>query len=71
MADVTALQVQLEALREAWRTGATEIAYEGKRISYRDAQGMQQAIASLEAEIARATGQGAVKQAVIRSSKGW
>jgi hypothetical protein len=62
------LQLQLDDLKTAYRTGATSISYEGKTISYRSGAEMQAAIASLEAEIA---GTVPVRSIVIRSDKGW
>ena len=71
MADLPTLLNQLEQLRAAWRSGHVEVAYDGKRVSYRDAEGMKQAIAALEAEIARAQGVRRPTIGVIRSSRGW
>ncbi|MGB8400291.1 phage head-tail joining protein [Bradyrhizobium sp.] len=70
MADVAALTEQLEALRSAYRTGATSISYEGKQISYRDTAGMQAAIIAIEAEIANATGTTPARNIYPRST-GW
>lgn len=71
MTDINTLRRQLEALRTAYRSGASEISYEGKRISYRDSDGMRAAIASLESEVAKAEGRKPFGVAVVRSNKGW
>jgi hypothetical protein len=71
MADVAALTAQLEALRNARRSGASSLGYGDKRIEFRDDQGMQAAIAAIEAEIAAATGTLKPRIAVVRSTKGW
>jgi hypothetical protein len=71
MTDIAVLQSQLESLKAAYRTGATSIQYDGKQISYRDSQGMLQAIAAIEDEIAQASGAAPVHSFVVRSEKGW
>lgn len=68
MTDLATLQSELEALKTAYRTGATSISYEGKAITYKSGDEMRIAIANLEAEIA---GGPAVRSFVVRSSKGW
>ena len=71
MADLATLQADLEALRAAYRSGATSIGYGDKRVDYRDTEGMQAAIASLEAEIAAITGENKPRLIVARSTKGY
>jgi hypothetical protein len=61
------LQTQLASLREAYQSGATSIGYEGKQISYRSAEDMRAAIASLEAQLGIIGG----RSTVVRSQKGW
>lgn len=56
MADLATLRTRLESLKAAYHVGASRIQYDGKSIDYRDAAGMREAIASLEAEIAAASG---------------
>jgi hypothetical protein len=67
MTDLATLQLQLEALKAARRTGARVVAFKDHRIEYRSDEELVAAIASLEAEIAGTT----VNTVVIRSSKGW
>ena len=66
MAD--SLQVQLDALKLAYRTGATTISYQGQSISYKSGDEMCAAIASLQAEIAGAV---PIRSFVVRGNKGW
>jgi hypothetical protein len=66
--DLAALKGQLVSLREAYRTGAAEVSYEGKQIRYRSAEDMRAAIASLENEIGT---QQQARTIVIRGDKGW
>lgn len=68
--DLGTLQLQLANLREAQRSGATRVQYEGKSVDYRSAAEMAQAIAALENTISRMSGR-AVRHPVVRSQKGW
>jgi hypothetical protein len=61
------LEAQLASLREAYRSGATTISYEGKSVSYRNAEDLRAAIASIEAELGIVHG----RSTVVRSTKGW
>lgn len=47
---------ELAALKKAYRAGALEVTYEGKRIRYDDEAGLRRRIAYLEGEIALASG---------------
>jgi ABC-type Fe3+ transport system substrate-binding protein len=64
---IAELQSQLDALKTAYRAGATSIAYEGKTITYRSVSEMQAAIASLEAELGLSIG----KPIRVVTDKGW
>ena len=66
--DVATLTGQLEALRTAWRSGASSVAYEGKSVTYRSAAEMQAAISSLERQLGIDT---RPKRVVCRTSTGW
>ena len=50
------LAAELAALKAAYRAGALEVTYEGKRIRYDDEAGLRRRIAYLEGEIAQASG---------------
>lgn len=50
------LQAELDALKEAYRSGVRKLSYEGKLTEYDDEAGMRRRIAFLETEIARAAG---------------
>lgn len=50
------LAAELAALKAAYRAGALEVTYEGKRIRYDDEAGLRRRIAYLESEIAQASG---------------
>lgn len=71
MTDLTTLLADLEKLKSAYRSGAREVAYGDKRISYRDDAEMRAAIAGIEAELAAAQGARPVRNIVVRSDKGW
>ncbi|MCA1453976.1 hypothetical protein I6F35_12215 [Bradyrhizobium sp. BRP22] len=71
MTDVLELQAQLEELRRAYRSGARSVSYEGKNVTYGSGDEMRAAIASLQAEIAHATGTTLQTIGVVRSSKGY
>ncbi|MEY9348843.1 low affinity Fe/Cu permease [Bradyrhizobium japonicum] len=71
MADIVDLQSQLDELKRAYRSGARTVSYDGKSVTYADGAELRAAIASLESEIARATGTPASAIGVVRSSKGY
>lgn len=50
------LTAELAALKAAYRAGALEVSYEGKRIRYDDEAGLRRRISYLEGEIAQAAG---------------
>lgn len=68
MTDRTALLDQLEALREARRSGASSLSYEGKSVTYRSDAEIAAAIAALENELGLTQ---PVRTVVVRSTKGW
>lgn len=68
MTDTAALLRDLEALKAAYRSGASTVAYDGKTITFRDGAEMRAAIASIETELGLAT---TPKSVVVRSNKGW
>lgn len=66
--DITAMQGQLASLKEALRSGAQSVSYEGKSVSYRTSADMQAVINALERSLnidARP------RRVVVRTSKGW
>ena len=67
MAD--SLQVQLDALRAAYRSGIRVVSYENKSVTYADPADMRAAIASLELELYGPSA--APRNIVVRSDKGW
>jgi hypothetical protein len=68
MTDMTTLQTQLDSLRAAYASGARSIGYDGKTITYRDADEMRAAIAALENQI---NGPSTPRTILVRSKKGW
>ena len=56
MADVQALQGELDALKAAYRSGTRRVSYEGKTVEYDDEAGLWRRIARVEAELAGMTG---------------
>ena len=63
-----AMQDALDALRAAYRSGATSVSYDGKTVNYRSSQDMLATILSLENQL----GQNATpRRVVVRTSKGW
>lgn len=68
MADPVLLQAQLDALRAAYFSGASSVAYEGKSVLYRSGADMLAAIDSLERQLGIDT---RPRRVVMRSCKGW
>jgi hypothetical protein len=62
------MQAALDALRAAYRSGATSVSYDGKNVAYRSAADMQAAILSLENQLGQNT---IPKRVVVRTNKGW
>jgi hypothetical protein len=71
MTDVIELQAQLDELRRAYRSGARSVSYDGKSVAYGSSEEMRAAIASLQAEVAHATGTTIGAIGVVRSNKGY
>ncbi|MEY9236430.1 low affinity Fe/Cu permease [Bradyrhizobium japonicum] len=71
MADIADLQSQLNELKRAYRSGARSVSYDGKTVTYADGAELRAVIASLENEIARATGSPPSAIGVVRSTKGY
>lgn len=69
MADTVALEAQLTALREAYYSGATRVAYGDKSVEYRSRADMLATISGLEQQLGISSARpGAV---VVRARKGW
>ena len=66
--DAATMLAQLDALRAAFRSGASSVAYEGKSVTYRGTADMQAAIRSLERQLGIDT---QPKRVVVRTAKGW
>jgi hypothetical protein len=64
------LQTQLDSLKAAYRTGTLTVSYDGKTVTYRNADEMRAIISSIESELV-STGAAPVRSIVIRSDKGW
>ncbi|TYL86339.1 phage head-tail joining protein [Bradyrhizobium cytisi] len=71
MADVAALQAQLDALKRAYRSGVRSLEYDGRSITYTSGEEMRAAIASLQSEIAQIMGTTTPTVGVVRSTKGY
>ncbi|MGY3490225.1 hypothetical protein ACVW1C_008108 [Bradyrhizobium sp. USDA 4011] len=71
MADLAALQTQLDALKRAYRSGVRTVEYDGRSTSYVTGDEMRAAIASLQSEIAQIEGTAAPTIGVVRSTKGY
>jgi hypothetical protein len=71
MTDLTTLQAQLEALKNARRSGVASAGYGDKRTEFRSDEELQAAIGALEGEIAAMEGTLNPRIAVVRSTKGW
>ncbi|MCW2084357.1 hypothetical protein ABIE85_008371 [Bradyrhizobium diazoefficiens] len=71
MADLATLQVQLDALKAAYRSGIRTVEYDGRSTSYVSGEEMRAAIASLQSEIAQIMGTTTPTVGVVRSTKGY
>lgn len=71
MADLTALQAQLDELKRAYRSGTRSLEYDGRSITYTSGDEMRAAIASLQSEIAQIMGTTTPTVGVVRSTKGF
>jgi len=69
--DLTSLQAQLATLKNAYRSGARRVSYDGKNVDYGTTQEMREAIAALENDIATMQGTKPVRTILVRSHKGW
>ena len=73
MADVSELLADLEKLKAARRSGATEIWTGSDKVTFRSDRDLTKAIAAVEAEIAQLQGSSRPKNVVLRSLpfRGW
>jgi hypothetical protein len=71
MADIATLQAQLDAVKSAYRSGTRTLQYEGRQVVYATGEEMRAVIASLESEIAQATGTMTPTVGMVRSDKGY
>jgi hypothetical protein len=62
------LQAQLDALMNAYNSGASTVTYEGKTVTYRSLPEMQAVIVSLQTQLGQRTTPTTV---VMRGDKGW
>ncbi len=63
-------QQQAEALREAMTSGVLTVEYDGKRVTYRSVGEIREALAEVDAALAREEGR-RVRQIRINTSKGF
>ena len=63
-------QQQAEALREAMASGVLTVEYDGKRVTYRSVGEIREALAEVEAALAREEGR-RVRQIRINTNKGF
>lgn len=68
MTDSVTLLRDLEALKAAYRSGASSVGYGDKRVDYRDGAEMRAAIAAIETELGIST---TPKSVVVRGFKNW
>jgi hypothetical protein len=71
MTDIAVLQVQLETLRAARRSGVRTLTFGERSQTRASDKELVAAIADLEAEIAATAGTPRPRSVVIRSGKGW
>ncbi|MFB6448937.1 phage head-tail joining protein [Bradyrhizobium tunisiense] len=71
MADLAALQAQLDTLKRAYRSGVRTVEYDGRATTYVSGEEMRAAIFSLREEIAQIMGAATPTVGVVRSSKGY
>lgn len=62
---------QLEALRDALASGVRRVRFADREMEFRDVAELKQAIATAEAEIAKAAGAPVVRQIRISTEKGF
>jgi len=63
-------QQQAEALREAMTSGVLTVEYDGKRVTYRSVGEIREALAEVDAALAREQGR-RVRQIRINTNKGF
>ena len=63
-------QQQAEALREAMTSGVLTVEYDGKRVTYRSVGEIREALAEVDAALAREEGR-RVRQIRVTTSKGF
>ena len=75
MTNVAELREQLAELKAARRTGARSISFgagpSSRTVEYRTDAEFAAAIADLEADLARTTGEQPARSIVVRGEKGW
>ncbi len=62
---------QLEALKKALATGERRVSFGDKTVEYRSVEELQAAIRTVEAELARESGQRPTRQIRVTTSKGF
>ena len=71
MTDITDLEIRLQALKTQRASGIARVSYDGKTVEYRGDAEIAAAIRDIEAEIARAQGQGPVRAIRFNTSKSY
>jgi len=62
---------QLDALKRALATGERRVSFGDKTVEYRSVEELQEAIRTVEAELARSAGTPAKRQIRVTTSKGF
>lgn len=62
---------QLEALQKALATGERRVSFGDKTVEYRSVEELREAIRTVEAELARESGQRSKRQIRVTTSKGF
>ncbi|MBS1853899.1 MAG: hypothetical protein JST11_00925 [Acidobacteria bacterium] len=62
---------QLQTLRDALATGVRRVRFGDREIEYRTVDELKQAIAAAEADVAKGSGAGPVRQIRVQTEKGF
>jgi hypothetical protein len=62
---------QLQTLRDALATGVRRVRFGDREIEYRTVDELKQAIAAAEADVAKSSGTGPVRQIRVQTEKGF
>jgi hypothetical protein len=62
---------QLQALRDALANGVRRVRFDGREVEYRTIDELKQAIATAEADVAKASGVATIRQSRTATEKGF